>query len=129
MFFCFRLGRLDLARKVLPYDVFDFFHDHEVMTRRFFNCRVRQTGIGGQIDIGQLTLKLRTGGDWLAEAILLIKIHQVEDILGHRLRPCCIESDDQFDRNILAVELIGNVKRGVATERMPDDNNDVSVPA
>jgi len=98
-------------------------------TRRFFDCCVRQTGIGGEIDIGQLTLKIRIGGDWLAEAILLIKIHQVEDILGHRLRPRCIECDDQFDRNILPVELIGDVERGVAAERMPDDDNDVFVPA
>ena len=89
---------------------------------------MRQAGISGQIDIGQLTLKVRTGGDWLAEAVLLVKIYQVEDILGHRLRPRCIECDDQFDRNILPVELIGDVERGVAAERMPDDDNDVFVP-
>ena len=97
--------------------------------RRFFDSCVRQTGIGGEIDIGQLTLKIRTGGDWLAEAIFLIKIHQVQDILGHRLWPRCIERDDQFDRNILPVELVCDVERCVGAERMADDDNDVLVAA
>ena len=90
---------------------------------------MRQAGISGQIDIGQLTLKVRTGGDWLAEAVLLVKIYQVEDILGHRLRLCCIERDDQFDRNVLPVELIGDVEHGVGAERMADDDDDVLVSA
>lgn len=129
MLFCVRLGRSDFVCKVLAYDVFDFFHDHEVKTRRFFDCCVRQTGIGSQVDVGQFALKFRTGGDWFAEAILLIKIHQVEDILGHRLWLRCIERDHQFDRNILPIELIGDVERGVGAERMTDDDDDVLMPA
>src|SRR5215469_16965391 len=127
--FAFRLVFLHSRGEVFSHDLFDLVHDHHVKTRRFLDSGVRQTGIGGQIDVGQLTLEVRSRGHWLAEAILLIKIHQVEYILGYRLRPRRIESDDQFDRNILAVELVGDIERGVCAERMTDDDNDVLVPA
>src|SRR5215469_9791362 len=111
-----RFGCLHSLGEVLSYDLFDFVHDHHMQARGFLDCGVRKSGVGGQIDIGQLTLEIRTCGDWFAEAILLIEIHEMQDVVRHRLRPGGVEGYNQLDRNILSLKLVGNVECGVRAQ-------------
>ena len=93
------------AGQVFLDDVVDFLHDHGVKPRRFVDRRVRETGLGGEIDIREFALKPGSRDDPLTEAVLLKQIYQVKDIFRHWLGFGCIERDDEFDGNVLPVKL------------------------
>jgi hypothetical protein len=128
-FFGLPLFTLCTAGQVLGDDVVDFLHDHGVKSRRFVDRRVRKTGLRGEIEIREFTLKAGSCGDPLTEAVLLKQVHQVQNILRHRLRAGRVEGDDQFDRNILPIELIGNVEGRIGSQGVTDKHDDRLVAA
>jgi hypothetical protein len=74
-------------------------------------------------------LKPDSGRNAFAEAILLIEVHEMKNVLWNRLRARCIECYYQLNGDVLPVERVSDIKRRVGAELMADDDNDVLVPA
>jgi hypothetical protein len=70
-------------------------------------------------------MKARTWAESPAETVVLIEIHDRQDISRHGARLCCVERNDERDGDILLVELICGLDRRVRAKRMPDKNHDV----
>ena len=64
-------------------------------------------------------MKSRSGGDLLAKAVLLKQINQVKNIFRHRQGTGRVESNDQFDRDVMPVKLVGDVEGCVAPNEWP----------
>ena len=97
----------------------DLLHDDRMQSRRFVNGRVRQAHVPGQVDVGQLALKPGSRRNAFAEAVLLVEIHEVENVFRNRLRVGCIESHYQLDGNVLPVERVGDINVALAPSEWP----------
>src|SRR5271169_36410 len=127
--FGFRLFRLHPVGEVLVYDVGDLCDDLRMQTGRFLDRHMRQARVRGEVDIAELTLKSWTWTDLFAKAVVLIKIHEVKNVLGHLMRMRGVKRNDELDRDVLRVERIGGVDRRVGSQGMADEDHDVLVAA
>ena len=75
--------------------------------------------VSRQIDIAQLAVESRTRAQGFSEAVVLIKIDDMEDIPRHLMSLGTVEIDNQIDRDVRPVERIGKLDRRVGAERMP----------
>ena len=96
-----------------------FLHVDRMQSRRFVNGRVLQAHVPGQVDVGQLALKPGSRRNAFAEAVLLVEIHEVENVFRNRLRVGCIESHYQLDGNVLPVERVGDINVALAPSEWP----------